>query len=220
MFFHVYRKKRQIYPSSGNSSSWATDAEKMKSDIPCNLPCKSLYHALLHLDPIHIYSLNRIFVILLTIMLQRVIGNAGFRMRINLLWRGFLAGRAGILFPLDESYVPPREIIYRWYVGIESCCTLIHFFQCDWMDLNFQFSLIGGAFYPRFSFFRFMLSLSLVQLFYAQVRNFRSLISNHIWNNFSSRNCNQRQNYPDIIQHLHILQVNITSKHLRHSKVL
>jgi len=90
----------------------------MKNDIPCNLPCKSLYHALLHLDSIRLYSLNRIFVILLTTMFQRVIGNAGFRMRINLLLRGFLAGRAGILFPLDESYVPPREIIYCWYVGI------------------------------------------------------------------------------------------------------
>lgn len=84
---------------------------------------------------------------------QRVIGSAGFRTRINLLSWGFLAGQAGIPSPLDSSYVPPREIIYLRYVGIESRCTLIRFFQYDWMDLNFQFSLIDimqGEFYPRF----------------------------------------------------------------------
>ena len=200
--FSMYiAKKTDI--SFGNSSSWATDAERMKNDIPCNLPCKSLYHALLHLDSIRLYSLNRIFVILLTTMFQRVIGNAGFRMRINLLLRGFLAGRAGILFPLDESYVPPREIIYCWYVGI----VVLYLNPFLSVRLNgFEFSIQSYRwctvhFTRVFSFFRFILSLSLVQLLYAQVRNFRSLISNYIWNNFFSRNYNQRQNYPDIIQH-------------------
>jgi hypothetical protein len=45
---------------------------------------------------------------------QRVIGSAGFRTRINLPSRRISRGtRARIPSPLDSSYVPPREIIYR-----------------------------------------------------------------------------------------------------------
>lgn len=167
-YFSTYSRERQIYlPVIPR----VTDVERMKNGTPCNLPCKSLYHALLHLDPICRYSLNRRFARCtssLTIMLN--VGSAGFRTRINLLSRGFLAGRAGIPSPLDSSYVPPREIIYRWYVGIESRCTLIRFFQCDRMDLNFQFSLIGNAGWilSAFSFFGIVCLLSLFRLLHAR----------------------------------------------------
>jgi len=141
-FFHVYRKKvyLQIIPR-------VTDIERMKNGTPCNLHCKSLYHALLRLDPIRQYSLNTRFARCTSWLTEAIMLNEtpnGFRTHINLLSRGFLAGRTGILPPLDSSYVPPRDNL-RWYVGIESRCTLIRFFQCDSMDLNFQFSLIGSA---------------------------------------------------------------------------
>jgi len=128
-FFHVYRKKvyLPIIPR-------VTDVERMKNGTPCNLHYKSLYHALLRLDPIRQYSLNTRFARCTSWLTEAIMLN-GSAKRISHAYKSLFArisrGTSGnsssVRFELRAS---TRDNL-RWYVGIESRCTLIRFFQCD-----------------------------------------------------------------------------------------
>lgn len=104
--------------------------------VPCAIylanRCITRYYVSILFADIVLIDVSRDARELVNYHAQRIIRSTGFRTRINLLSREFLAGQAEIPSPLDSSYVPPREIIYRRrYGGIESRCTLIRFFQCN-----------------------------------------------------------------------------------------